>query len=63
MSGLTVLIVGATSGVGKATARQLADDGHRVLAIGRDHQRARNLGVHLRRRRGAGEAFSVRDKH
>jgi NAD(P)-dependent dehydrogenase (short-subunit alcohol dehydrogenase family) len=59
MSGLTVLIVGATSGVGNATARQLAAEGHRVLAIGRDHGRARSLDQQLQQRGGAAAAFDV----
>jgi NADP-dependent 3-hydroxy acid dehydrogenase YdfG len=43
MNASTVVVIGATSGVGRATARQLSDAGHRVLAIGRDPERAQSL--------------------
>jgi NAD(P)-dependent dehydrogenase (short-subunit alcohol dehydrogenase family) len=59
MSSMTVLIVGATSGIGKATARQLAHEGHRVLAIGRDAKRARTLHTELHDRAGGAAAFDV----
>lgn len=59
MSRLTVLIIGGTSGVGKATAGQLADAGHRVLGIGRDRDRARSLDADLRQTGGAASAVDV----
>jgi NAD(P)-dependent dehydrogenase (short-subunit alcohol dehydrogenase family) len=62
MSDLTILVVGATSGVGKATARQLAKDGHKVLAIGRDDDRARNLDLQLQDRGGAAVAYDIADR-
>lgn len=40
MTARTIVIVGATSGIGKAVAVQLAHDGHRILAAGRDSHRA-----------------------
>lgn len=40
MSGRNVLITGATSGIGKATANSLAGMGANVLIVGRDRQRA-----------------------
>src|SRR5688500_18568233 len=40
MAGKTVLITGATSGIGRATALGLATMGAHVAIIGRDHQRA-----------------------
>jgi NADP-dependent 3-hydroxy acid dehydrogenase YdfG len=59
MTRLTVLIVGATSGVGKATARQLADAGHRVLVIGRDPERAQALGHQLTPTTGLAAAIDI----
>ncbi len=59
MSDLTVLIIGGTGGVGKATAGQLADSGHRVLAIGRNRDKARLVDVDLRRVGGAAHAVDI----
>jgi len=39
----TYLVTGATSGIGEATALQLAQEGHTVLALGRDEERGNNL--------------------
>lgn len=35
----TVLITGASSGIGAGLAKSFADDGYRVIACGRDAQR------------------------
>ena len=59
MSPLTIVIVGATSGVGRATATKLADQGHRVLGIGRNPDRARALDTTLARNGGVAGAFDV----
>lgn len=36
---LTLIVTGASSGIGRALARQLARDGHKVVAVGRDRAR------------------------
>jgi NAD(P)-dependent dehydrogenase (short-subunit alcohol dehydrogenase family) len=40
VDGKTVLVTGSTGGIGKETARQLADLGARVILVGRDKDRA-----------------------
>jgi NAD(P)-dependent dehydrogenase (short-subunit alcohol dehydrogenase family) len=58
---LTVLVVGATSGLGRAVATQLADAGHRVLAVGRDPNHATTLTTALQERSGADPAVLIAD--
>jgi NAD(P)-dependent dehydrogenase (short-subunit alcohol dehydrogenase family) len=43
----TIVLVGATSGIGRAAATQLAARGHRLLLIGRDARRGRALTTRL----------------
>jgi NAD(P)-dependent dehydrogenase (short-subunit alcohol dehydrogenase family) len=43
----TVVLVGATSGLGREAARQLAAAGHRLVLVGRDHQRVADLAREL----------------
>ncbi|MFW5714010.1 MAG: SDR family oxidoreductase [Brevefilum sp.] len=43
MAGKTVLITGATDGIGEETARQLAEKGARVLVHGRDREKAHQV--------------------
>jgi retinol dehydrogenase 12 len=39
----TIVLVGATSGLGRQAAAQLAAAGHRLVLVGRDEQRAKGL--------------------
>ncbi|CAG0885189.1 unnamed protein product [Darwinula stevensoni] len=55
ISGKCVIITGANSGIGKATARELADRGARVILACRDHDRAQEAVVHIRKSTSNGE--------
>jgi NAD(P)-dependent dehydrogenase (short-subunit alcohol dehydrogenase family) len=48
----TVLVTGATSGIGKVTARALAQQGHRVVLLARDRRRAEETAAEIRRSAG-----------
>ncbi len=52
MEGKTVLVTGATAGIGFYTARALAAKGTRVLVTGRDEERGREAVAELRLRAG-----------
>lgn len=57
----TVLITGATSGFGRATARRFAAGGWRIIATGRRVERLRQLASELGTDRVYGAAFDIRD--
>jgi NADP-dependent 3-hydroxy acid dehydrogenase YdfG len=45
LAGAVVLITGASSGIGAATAEALARQGMRLILTGRDEQRLRSVAV------------------
>src|ERR1700677_3887556 len=51
----TVLVTGATSGIGRAVARRLADDGLRVLVAGRDADRGAEVVAEIEKKGGRAE--------
>jgi NAD(P)-dependent dehydrogenase (short-subunit alcohol dehydrogenase family) len=55
MKGLTVLITGATSGIGRVTARELAAAGARVLLVARNRERAEATREWIRAHTGKAE--------
>jgi retinol dehydrogenase 14 len=56
MQGRVVLITGSTSGIGKVTALELAQQGATVLAVSRDRARGEATVAELRSRAGGGAA-------
>ena len=51
----TVLVTGATSGIGRAVALRLADDGLRVLVAGRDADRGAEVVAEIEKKGGRAE--------
>lgn len=58
----TVVVTGATSGIGQACVMQLVDAGHRVVALGRRESRLRELAAQHGAGRVHGLACDVRDR-
>jgi short-subunit dehydrogenase len=50
LSGRTVVLTGATSGIGRATARGLADEGAKLILVGRTPERCEETLSELRSR-------------
>jgi NAD(P)-dependent dehydrogenase (short-subunit alcohol dehydrogenase family) len=55
----TVLVTGATSGIGRATALKLADDGFRVLVHGRDAKRGAAVVDEIKKNDGTAEFLAA----
>ena len=56
----TILVTGATSGIGRATAVGLADEGARLLLVGRTPARIEETREEIRRRTGRDDAVLLR---
>jgi NAD(P)-dependent dehydrogenase (short-subunit alcohol dehydrogenase family) len=63
MSPSTILVTGATAGVGFATAARLAELGHTIFATGRNQERGRTAVEQLRRRTGNRDIHFLRADH
>jgi NAD(P)-dependent dehydrogenase (short-subunit alcohol dehydrogenase family) len=60
LSGRTVVLTGATSGIGRATARGLADEGAKLILVGRTPERCEETLSELRSRTGRDDAVMLR---
>src|SRR4051812_3297440 len=58
LDGRAALVTGATSGIGRATARRLASEGARVALIGRDAETLAEVARNVKD--AGGEAMEVR---
>src|SRR6201994_908014 len=54
LKGKTALVTGSTSGIGKATAIALAARGARVLVVGRNEERAKDVVAEIKGSGGSG---------
>jgi NAD(P)-dependent dehydrogenase (short-subunit alcohol dehydrogenase family) len=63
MNPSTILVTGATAGVGFATAARLAKLGHTIFVTGRNEERGRAAVEDLRRRSGNGDIHFLRADH
>ena len=59
MKEITILVTGSTDGIGRETARQLLDMGHRVLVHGRSREKAERTALELGKASSKGEALIV----
>jgi NAD(P)-dependent dehydrogenase (short-subunit alcohol dehydrogenase family) len=60
LEGRTVVLTGASSGIGRATALGLADEGARLLLVGRTPERCEETLAEIRRRSGRDDAVMLR---
>jgi NAD(P)-dependent dehydrogenase (short-subunit alcohol dehydrogenase family) len=60
LSGRTVVLTGATSGIGRATAQGLADEGAKLILVGRTPERCEETLSEIRRRSGRDDAVMLR---
>jgi retinol dehydrogenase-14 len=56
----TILITGATSGIGFEASVQLATQGHRIVMVGRDEEKTQACVEQVKRRSGSGTVASLR---
>lgn len=61
MSGKTVVITGATAGLGLAAARQLAELGARVVIVGRNPEKTQRVQDEIRTATGSDVSFQIAD--
>lgn len=59
MKAKTILVTGATDGIGRETARQLLELGHRVLVHGRSRDKAERIALRLAKASEQGAALPV----
>jgi NAD(P)-dependent dehydrogenase (short-subunit alcohol dehydrogenase family) len=60
LEGRTVVLTGASSGIGRATALGLADEGARLFLVGRSPERCEETLAEIRRRTGRDDAVMLR---
>ena len=57
----TIMVTGATSGIGKETARELAIRGAQVAVVGRNESKAEATEIRYRPKVGSGSGISFRN--